>query len=520
MSLAYIDPGNLEAEVQLGAYTGARLIWVLWWSTVVGAMLQELAARIGMVSGNDLAHAVRARYPRWLTYTVYVNLELAIMGADLQDLLGTAHALRLLTGLPLYLGAIVSSALSMLLLYVYESQRRYMEVGIGITILIVCTCFFVNMWHAQPKVGDIVEGMVVPGMQWWAALPALGCVGAVIMPHNLFLHSNVVLSRRGEQGSNAEPSRLQLRLALYYTRIETCASLFVTYACNVAVVAMFAPLFYDPKCIGDTAETLRACVSRGLFGDKNISIAADGEVAEACILPATGGEGICSELELGDAGLALGAVLGRSAMLMWGVGLFVAGQASVLATTYAGQALMDGCLRVRLPAMTRVTLSRLISIGPAVAVAIWTEASVEMAEKMQLMQWINAFQALQLPFAMLPTLHFVADRKTLGSFRASGCWLALCWGVALTLILANVILVTTFVLEWDDEAGRYGALVVVVAVLYATLYFAACFTLAQYEIQAVFGALRSAAGRLRGRLTGSGESGGPTPPPDPLLVKP
>ena len=191
MSLAYIDPGNLEAEVQLGAYTGARLIWVLWWSTVVGAMLQELAARIGMVSGNDLAHAVRARYPRWLTYTVYVNLELAIMGADLQDLLGTAHALRLLTGLPLYLGAIVSSALSMLLLYVYESQRRYMEVGIGITILIVCTCFFVNMWHAQPKVGDIVEGMVVPGMQWWAALPALGCVGAVIMPHNLFLHSNV-----------------------------------------------------------------------------------------------------------------------------------------------------------------------------------------------------------------------------------------------------------------------------------------------------------------------------------------
>jgi len=528
MSLAYIDPGNLEAEVQLGAYTGARLIWVLWWATVVGALLQELAARIGMVSGNDLAHAVRALYPRWLTYTVYANLELAIMSSDLQDLLGTAHALRLLTGLPLYLGAVVSSALSMLLLYLYESQRRYMEVGIGVTIVIVCTCFFVNMWHAQhvstldqaDRIGDIVEGMAVPGMQWWAALPALGCVGAVIMPHNLFLHSNVVLSRRGEQGSSAEPSRLQLRLALYYTRIETCASLFVTYACNVAVVAMFAPLFYQPTCIGDTAETLRACVSRGLFGEHNTSVAADGEVAESCIIPATGGDGICSELELGDAGLALGAVLGRSAMLMWGVGLFVAGQASVLATTYAGQALMDGCLRVQLPAMTRVTFSRLISIGPAVAVAIWTEASVEAAEKMQVMQWINAFQALQLPFAMLPTLHFVADRKTLGSFRASGCWLALCWSVALTLIVTNVMLVTSFVFEWGDEAGRYGTLVVVAAILYGTVYFAACFTLAQYELQAVFAALRSATGRLRGRLTGSGESGEPPPPLDPLLVKP
>ena len=133
-------------------------------------------------------------------------------------------------------------------------------------------------------------------------------------------------------------------------------------------------------------------MSRGLFGEHNTSVAADGEVAEACVLPATGGDGICSELELGDAGLALGAVLGRSAMFMWSVGLFVAGQASVLATTYAGQALMDGCLRVQLPALTRVTLSRLISIGPAVAVAIWTEAQVEAAEKMQIMQWINAFQ--------------------------------------------------------------------------------------------------------------------------------
>ena len=132
---------------------------------------------------------------------------------------------------------------------------------------------------------------------------------------------------------------LTLTLTLTLTR---CASLFVTYACNVAVVAMFAPLFYQPTCIGETADILRACISRGLFGEHNTSVAADGEVAEACVLPATGGDGICSELELGDAGLALGAVLGRSAMFMWSLGLFVAGQASVLATTYAGQALMDG----------------------------------------------------------------------------------------------------------------------------------------------------------------------------------
>ena len=176
MSLAYIDPGNLEAEVQLGAYTGARLIWVLWWATAIGALLQELAARIGMVSGHDLAHAVRALYPRWVTYTVYANLEVAIMTSDLQDLVGTAHAIRLLTGLPLYLGVVVSSALSMLLLYVYEAHQRHMEVGVGVVILVVMSCFFINMFRAQQfstedqahRMADLAEGMFVPGMQWWA----------------------------------------------------------------------------------------------------------------------------------------------------------------------------------------------------------------------------------------------------------------------------------------------------------------------------------------------------------------
>ena len=135
-------------------------------------------------------------------------------------------------------------------------------------------------------------------------------------------------------------------------------------------------------------------------------------MAEACVLPATGGDGICSELELGDAGLALGAVLGRSAMFMWSVGLFVAGQASVLATTYAGQALMDGCLRVQLPALTRVTLSRLISIGPAVAVAIWTEAQVEAAEKMQIMH---------LPISPYISLHLATSRRWRPRRRCRSC---------------------------------------------------------------------------------------------------
>eukprot|EP00908_Phaeocystis_cordata_P025328 Transcript_7782.p3 GENE.Transcript_7782~~Transcript_7782.p3 ORF type:complete len:324 (-),score=46.09 Transcript_7782:114-1085(-) len=227
-----------------------------------------------------------------------------------------------------------------------------------------------------------------------------------------------------------------------------------------------------------------------------------------------GGDGICSELELGDAGLALGAVLGRSAMLMWGLGLFVAGQASVLATTYAGQAIMDGCLRIQLPATTRVLISRLISIGPAVGVAVWTEMSVEMAEKAQLMQWINAFQALQLPFAMLPTLHFAADRGTLGSFRAAGLWLALCWGVALTLILANVLLVTTFVIEWG---GMWGPVVVGLALLYAALYFSAIFTLSRHELAAVGGAIRSVAIGVTERITGPG---GPPPQQQPAAALP
>ena len=544
MSLAYIDPGNLEvrrrairfspdpppspdsplsharpttraqAEVQLGAYTGARLIWVLWWATVIGAMLQELAARIGMVSGADLAHAVRARYPRWVTWTVYVNLELAIMGADLQDLLGTAQACKLLFGWPLWLGTVLNSALSMALLYVYEARRSYVELMIGLTLVTVCICFFWNAARAQPDGVELIEGLVVPGMQPWAALPALGTVGAVIMPHNLFLHSTVVLSRRAD----GDPGAYAMRQALYYTRIETVLALLVTFAINLAVVATFWALFYEPACIIDAVAEggedghsfvdidARACVPRGLFFRHNDSLAADGEVAEACVVPATGEAGICSELELGDAGHALGAVLGRGSMLMWGVGVFVAGQASVLATTYAGQAIMDGCLRVQLPAMTRVLLARLVSIGPAVAVALWTEWAVEAAAKAQLMQWINAFQACQLPFAMLPTLHFVADRATLGRFRARGAWLALCWLVALALIAANVVLVASFVIEWAHD---HGWPVCIFALTYAVFYFAACVHLVMAELEAIGRGARAGCLQLRGASAmGGGGSGG------------
>lgn len=473
-------------------------------------MLQELSARIGMVSGADLAHAVRAQYPRWVTYTVYINLELAIMGADLQDLLGTAQACKLLFGWPLWLGAVLNSALSMALLYVYEARRSYVEVMIGMTLITVCVCFFVNAGRAQPDVVEMIEGLAVPGMQAWAALPALGTVGAVIMPHNLFLHSSVVLSRRDD----GDPGVYTMRKALYYTRIETVLALLVTFAINLAVVVTYWPLFYEPECIvSDVSEEghgfvdvdTRACISRGLFFHHNDSLAADGEVAEACTVPATGEPGICSEVELGDVGQALGAVLGKGSMLMWGVGVFVAGQASVLATTYAGQAIMDGCLRVQLPAMTRVLLARLVSIGPAVAVALWTEWAVEQAAKAQLMQWINAFQACQLPFAMLPTLHFVANRDMLGRFRARGWWLALCWLVALALILANLTLVASFVIEWAHD---HGWPVYIFALTYAVLYYAACVHLVMAELEAIGHCARAGCLLLRGASGKDGGGGG------------
>ena len=195
MSLAYLDPGNLEADLQQGAYTQYYLIWVLLWSTLIGLVLQEMAARLGVVTGRNLAEICSACYPRWVAMIVYVNMEVAIIGSDIQEVIGSAIALTLLTGMPLWAGCLLTGLDTFTFLAVHHLGVRYLEALITLMVSTMAVCFFINWGEVATPAAPVLAGLALPRMKGFMIMQAVGTVGAVIMPHNIYLHSGLVQSR-------------------------------------------------------------------------------------------------------------------------------------------------------------------------------------------------------------------------------------------------------------------------------------------------------------------------------------
>lgn len=168
MSLAYLDPGNLESSLQQGAYTQLHLVWVLWWATVMGLILQEMSARLGLVTGKDLAQTVRAEYPRWLCIVIYVMMEIAVIGADIQEVVGSGVALNLLTGMPVWLGCLITGIDTFTFLAVQYLGVRYLEALICLLIGTMSICFFINWGSSDTDVSLLLQGWVVPMMPGYA----------------------------------------------------------------------------------------------------------------------------------------------------------------------------------------------------------------------------------------------------------------------------------------------------------------------------------------------------------------
>ena len=232
MSLAYLDPGNLESDLQQGAYTGYRITWVLWWATVMGLILQEMSARLGVVTGKDLAQHVREGYPFWLNVVVYIMMEIAVIAADIQEVVGSAVALQLLFGLPVWAGCLITGIDTFTFLAVHYLGVRYLEALVTIMIGTMSICFFVNWATVGSDPAELMYGWVVPTMQPWAVAQAVGTIGAVIMPHNLYLHSGLVLSRKVKRSS---PHKVYD--AIWYARIESAGALLFAFVINLAIVA-------------------------------------------------------------------------------------------------------------------------------------------------------------------------------------------------------------------------------------------------------------------------------------------
>ncbi|GAB4814358.1 hypothetical protein N2152v2_001404 [Parachlorella kessleri] len=389
MCVAFVDPGNLESDLQAGARTGYSLLWMLMWSTIMGYLLQALAAKLGVATGKHLAEQCRQHYSPLVRSVLWAMAELAIIGSDIQEVIGTAIALRLLSGgrLPLYAGVLVAAVTAYVLLFLERLGITLLEHFFQVLIGVMSISFGYMFFSVDIPYKDVTRGMLVPSLSRDSISVACGILGAVIMPHNLFLHSALVHSR---QVHSARPARRE-ESVLYYS-IEAAVALVVTLFINTCVISVFARGFYDRS----TSE----------------------------------------DIGLENAGQYLGSVFGKQMQVVWAVGLLAAGQSSTMTGTYAGQFVMTGFLELKVSAFLRTLISRAVALCPTLLVALrYRHDSTKMDD---LNQWLNILQSIQLPFAVIPLLVLTSDPRVMGwRFSNSRATSSVCWAIAAGIIAIN-----------------------------------------------------------------------------------
>jgi len=400
VSVGYMDPGNWATDIAGGSRYEYRLLWVLLVSNLMAILLQSLAARLGLVRGRDLAQASRETYPPLVNLALYLLAEVAIAATDLAEVIGSAIALNLLFGLPLLAGVLLTSLDVLLLLMLTRFGIRKLEAVILSLVTTIGVAFVVELFLARPALVPILHGFFPALPDPGALFIAIGIIGATVMPHNLYLHSALVQTRNyTPQGG--------LRQALRLNNLDSAVALNLAFLVNVAILVMAAAVFYQ-------------------HGHTDVA-------------------------EIQDAHRLLEPILGASiAPLAFAIGLLAAGQSSTLTGTLAGQVVMEGFLDIRIRPWVRRVITRLLAVTPAVATILW------LGDKAtgNLLLLSQVVLSLQLPFAMIPLVHFVSDRRRMGAF-AIGPWLkAGGWIVTVFTLALNAKLVADSIQDWS--AGPQG----------------------------------------------------------------
>lgn len=411
VSVGYMDPGNWATDIAAGSRYGYSLLWVLLMSNIMAVLLQGLSARLGMVSGQDLAQACRRRYPRGVSIVLWILCEAAIAACDLAEVLGSAIGLQLLFGLPLVAGVLITAFDTFLLLFLHQQGMRRMEAFILVMVLTIGGCFLAEIVMARPDLGGIAKGMIPSLPDADALYFAVGILGATVMPHNLYLHSSLVQSRKVVKTARG------LREALKFNLIDSVVALNMALFINGAILVMAAAVFYR--------------------------------------------HGHFSVAEIQDAHRLLEPIVGSGfAPALFAVALICAGQSSTITGTLAGQIVMEGFLSIRLRPWLRRLVTRAIAIVPAVAVI------VTMGEQAtgKLMVLSQVILSMQLPFAVFPLVRMVSDRKLMGAFEISPWVKALAWIVAGLIASLNAKLLLESVAGWMSMEGAAGTAARFVAV--------------------------------------------------------
>jgi manganese transport protein len=400
VAVGYMDPGNWATDLAAGSRYNYTLLWVLLMSSLMAILLQSLSARLGIVSRRDLAQVNHEEYHPVVNIPLYILAEIAITATDLAEVLGSAIALQLLFGLPLIYGVILTALDTLLLLLMSHAGIRKLE---GIVLAMVGTigaAFLIEIILGQPDWHGIIQGFV-PSLPDSAALfISIGILGATVMPHNLYLHSSLVQTRK------IGKSRRDIREAIHLNTLDSAVSLNLAFLINAAILIVAAAVFYR--------------------------------------------NGFHAVAEIQDAHKLLAPILGVSiAPIMFAIALLASGQSSTITGTLAGQIVMEGYLNLRIPPWLRRLITRLLAIIPAVLVILY---SGEHATSIMLVL-SQVILSLQLPFAIIPLIHAVADPKRMGEFRIARGIQVLAWLVAAVIIGLNVKLISDQISSWIGSAG-------------------------------------------------------------------
>jgi manganese transport protein len=404
ISVGYMDPGNWASDIVGGASFGYKLLWVLVMSNLMAVLLQTLSARLGIVTGRDLAQACRESYPRAVNLALWFLCEIAIVACDLAEVLGAAIALNLLFHMPLLTAVLVTSLDTLLVLGFQKAGIRYFEAFILALVITIAGCFAVEIILAKPGYLSVAAGLI-PTIDRNSLYVAVAMLGATVMPHNLYLHSALVQTRR--IGRSVEEKRAACRFNLIDCVLALNGAMFV----NGAILVMAGTVFFRAH--------------------KNVT-----EIQQAYELLAP----------------LMGTVV---AAKLFGVALLASGQSSTLTGTMAGQIVMEGFLNIRVRPWLRRLVTRALAIIPACA-AIWVAGS---HGTLQLMLLSQVVLNLQLPFAIIPLLQFTNDPRRMGEFASGWKIRAAGWVTAVVVLGLNVWLAAQTIAEWGAGAGRYAPLV-------------------------------------------------------------
>ena len=390
ISVGYMDPGNWATDIEGGSTYGYALIWVLLMSNLMALLLQGLSARLGIVRGRDLAQANRETYPRGVNFILYLLAEVAIAACDLAEVLGMAIGIQLLTGLPLVWGVSITVLDTFLLLYLQKLGMRKMEAFIIALVGVIFVAFLIQILMAAPDVGEIVKGFLptfpdkTNPHNETALFLAVGIIGATVMPHNLYLHSALVQSRKIDR------TDFGIRQAIKFNRIDTTIALNLAFFVNAAILVLAGTLFFGTEYAGTK--------------------------------------------EIQDAHELLPSFLGKSAPILFAVALIAAGQSSTVTGTLAGQIIMEGYLSLRINPLMRRLITRMVAIVPAlIVILIYGEKEVG-----SLLVMSQVILSMQLGFAVIPLIYFVSDKKTMGKFAINNLTKITAGAIAAVLVYLNL----------------------------------------------------------------------------------